>query len=280
VVHQKSPFSLKDAGLILNPKGGKNTKEAFLLLAFAKHAGLEIRLGSNFKELLYATEKLLSLSKKILFISGGDGTVSAVLTACLRKGRKPAFAVLPGGTTNLIAWDVSRPRGQLSIFQRFLKGFPPLVRERKALRIEPHGLYGLFCGAGLLAEGVRLYNLRRIRSGKRGLKNALPVTLRLLLKGVKNGRESLIFGSPPQKAQAAIFTTLEKVFVSLRPFFQKPCAEIKVGLFPRTILPLFVSCEEKIALRTEILALDGEIIENKGVPFIIKAADRVVFYTW
>jgi len=279
VVHQKNLFLLKEAALILNPLGGKNLREAPLLFALAKHVGLEVKIVKDFWEIEQTIEKLV-FSKRILLVSGGDGTISAVLTACFRKKKVPALAILPGGTTNLIAWDVSRPSGQLRSFQRFLKGFPPRIKKRKVLKIWPPNLYSMFCGAGLLAEGVKLYNKRRSQKGLRGLRNALPVALQVLTKGLPSPKQWPRLKSYPRKIPIIMITTLERVFLPIQSFLKKPCPDIKVGIFARTFIPFSVLCEKEIELETYTLAVDGELVESKEGRFVIQSTEEIEFFSW
>ncbi len=279
MVHQRNPFPLEEAGLILNPLGGKNLREAPFLLALANHVGLEVKVARNFKEITRATREFLP-AKKLLLVSGGDGTVSAVLTASLQAGSPPRVVVLPGGTTNLIAWDVSRPRGQLKIFERFLKKLPPKIKKRRVLRILPANLYCMFCGAGLLAEGVRLYNKRRQEKGLRGLRNALPVTFWTFIKGLRATDDLPVLTGVERRAATVMLTTLEKVFLPVKLFLKEPCPAVKVGLFPRTIFPFSVLCETEVELKARFLAVDGELLESKERRFVIQTTEEVEFLSW
>jgi len=280
VVYQRSR-RIAEAGLVINPTSGRNLREANLLLALAHHAGLDYAEGRDFESLKEATSTLLAQKKKILLVSGGDGTFSAVLTACLRARRLPVLAVLPGGTTNLIAWDVSRPKGQLKIFRHFLAGKPPAVKIRRALKIKSYEIYGMFCAAGMLAEGIRRYNLNRQERGLRGLKNALPVTGSLLKEVFFRGRPGLPLNTSPAapfRLNTVMVTTLEKVFLPLKPFVSR-CPYLKVGFFPEKLLPFKVSCLPEIELKSSTLAVDGEILTGQAT-FTVETGPEVIFYRW
>ena len=267
---------LAQAALILNPTSGRNQKEAPKVLALANQAGLTWALVKTFAEIERETLRLLETGKRHLLVSGGDGTVSGVLTVCLRAGEKPLVSVLPGGTTNLIAWDVSRPSGQLKILENFLTGAPGVFLTRRLVRVKPKEVYGLFGGAGLIAQGVARYNERRVKEGLLGLRNALPVALRLLKEGAPGAK---LKARSFFEAAAVLVTTLERVFLPVAPFLQKPCPSLKVGLFPRRLFPFKVLCLPRLELLSPLFALDGEILRAED-GFVIETTEEITFARW
>ena len=96
-------------------------------------------------------------------ISGGDGTVNAVLNALFAHHpfpRLPLLAVLRGGTTNMTAGDVGlrgRPdralRRLIECAARAGEGLS--VIERPVMRIDPGAgrspIYGMFFGAAAIS---------------------------------------------------------------------------------------------------------------------------------
>lgn len=107
-----------------------------------------------------------------VFVEGGDGTLLAVLSACLAPEAGfevlPDFAILPGGSTNLAARSFGfRGRTPGQITRRILALADEVaepVRERhRALRVEstalPRPAIGFVLATGALARAM-LYTLR------------------------------------------------------------------------------------------------------------------------
>ncbi|WP_022853611.1 diacylglycerol kinase family protein [Thermodesulfatator atlanticus] len=275
---------IESAVLFWNPLGGKNLKEGLLLLALARHAHLSTEKIKNYPEIEKALRKHLAQGKRLFLISGGDGTISAFLTAYFRELKPPEIeiAVLPGGTNNLIAWDVARPFNQLKIFKAFLSHQRPRMLKRKALRIEPGKFFGMFCAAGLLAEGTFLYNELRKKEGVKGMKNILKVIAKLGKRGLR--RELPLLVEPQSLVYApetAMFTTLERLFIPLFPFPKvRNCREIKGGIFPQKLIPFKTFCTPKVRIHTPAIALDGEMIKSSDNVFELTTTKELTFLKW
>ncbi|AEH45931.1 diacylglycerol kinase catalytic region [Thermodesulfatator indicus DSM 15286] len=275
---------LKKAVLLWNPSAGKNLKEGLLLYALAKQAGLAQAPVKNYQEIEEALLNYSREGKRHFIVSGGDGTISAFITAYLRHlpDQEIALTVLPGGTNNLIAWDVSRPFRQVKIFMNFLKAKKPLILKRRALKVIPGNYYGLFCAAGLLAEGTFFYNVLRKKEGIRGLKNIFKVVRKTFKKGLKREIPLIVeTNSLVYFPETAMLTTLNKLFIPLKPFKKvSNCPKIKIGLFPRKIVPFKTLCEEEVRLHTPGIALDGEEIESPANLFKINVTKEITFLKW
>ncbi|OAG26788.1 hypothetical protein TH606_10470 [Thermodesulfatator autotrophicus] len=277
-------FCKDQVALVWNPRGGKNLKEGLILMALARQAGLTEVIVKDYSEIETTLKSLIAQGKKHFLVSGGDGTVSAFLTAYFRNfpEKEVYLTVLPGGTNNLIAWDVSRPFGQLRIFKFFLTQKTPKVLKRKVLKIIPGEYYGLFCAAGLLAEGTFLYNILRKKKGIRGLKNISQVIAETIKKGFKREMPLIVeTNSLVYFPETAMLTTLNRLFIPLKPFPRvNKCSQIKIGLFPRKIIPFKTFCEREVRLHTPGIALDGEEIESPANLFKIILAGEITFLKW
>src|SRR4029453_13687033 len=70
-----------------------------------------------------AARELVEAESELIIVNGGDGTVQAVLTALFDADPDtlPLLAVLPSGTTNMVAADVEAMRHPVPALQRLLQ---------------------------------------------------------------------------------------------------------------------------------------------------------------
>ena len=191
-------------------------------------------------ELPAALDELLAARPDALAINGGDGTLQTLLSECARRGvldALPPLAVLPGGTTNMSAHDLSGLARQREALRAFaaLRGLPreawPVTR-RPVVEVhtgDGRRFAGLFFGLGTVVRGVELWQQalrRRSRAGDLGVAvavgramwgiarrkppfdEATPVTLRF-------------DGEPPTDTavSALMVTTLERLVLRMRPYW-------------------------------------------------------------
>jgi diacylglycerol kinase (ATP) len=116
----------------------------------------------------------------LLVVNGGDGSVQHVLTELLNNcpaARLPRVACLPGGSTNMTAFDINAHRS----FQRCLAtlgivaaGTPDpaatAAGTRPVVRVVAEGSdgrarYGLFFGIGTIVQGIEFFHQRVRPSG-------------------------------------------------------------------------------------------------------------------
>ncbi|VAW01764.1 hypothetical protein MNBD_ALPHA07-548 [hydrothermal vent metagenome] len=121
-----------------------------------------------------------------VFIEGGDGTLLAVLSACLdpEAGFKtlPEFAILPGGSTNLAARSFGFRGKTVGEVTRRIAAIahevePPIRETHRALKIEnaalPSPAIGFVLSTGTLARAM-LYAQREFHGeGQRGSRTIL-----------------------------------------------------------------------------------------------------------
>ena len=119
-------------------------------------------------ELLTALTGFKQQGANIIAINGGDGTVRDVLTALRQVDPewRPALTLIPGGKTNMVAYDVgSAPHGPEGLRQILDAASKGLLNRNKVSRpvldITRHNnpappICGLFFGAGAFSRGTEL----------------------------------------------------------------------------------------------------------------------------
>lgn len=190
-------------------------------------------------ELPAALDSILEARPDALAVNGGDGTLQTLLAECARRGvlsELPPIAVLPGGTANMCAHDLSGVRS----LRRGLRAYAALrelpradwpVVKRPILAIETGDgpTAGTFVGLGAVVRGVEFWHdalRRRARGGDLGV--ALAV-LRSFW-GLVHRRPpfdrptpvGLAFdGAAPERTEvsALMLTTLDHLPLGMRPYW-------------------------------------------------------------
>ncbi len=187
----------------------------------------------------------------LLVINGGDGTAQHLLTVLLRRctpQRAPAIAVLPGGTTNMTAFDINSHRRYADCLRQLqsalTKPDPEGMCRRPLVRVSlPSGdQYGFFFGIGTIVQGIEFFH-KRIRPG--GGRHELGAGLALLRTLWGIARHQPPFAEPlslqmasRNLAQAAamtqgmvanhweevairlcLVTALDRLFLGMRPYW-------------------------------------------------------------
>lgn len=193
-----------------------------------------------------------------LVVNGGDGTAQRMLTALLGScppERRPRIALLPGGTTNMTAFDLNHHRSYrrcLATLQQALGGQTPATCDRPLLHISlPEGeQYGFFFGAGTIVQGIEYFH-RRIHPG--GGRNELGAGLALLRTAWGIARRQPPFAEPlrlylpaasleeaadhpaaahwhPLSARLCLVTSLYRLFLGIRPYWNQAGAPLRATL--------------------------------------------------
>jgi hypothetical protein len=181
---------------------------------------------------------------ELLVVNGGDGTVQAVLTALYGQSCfsiPPVLALLRAGTASMLArdvgvrgkppdalakihaWNVDTCRSGHAILER------PVLKIRQEGRTEP--VCGMFFGAGAILQGIDLCHGSMNPRGVRGELMPGLIMARLMLAFVA-GNEKLLPSTEMQihldgretNRQGYLFalvSTLERLFLGLRPFWGK-----------------------------------------------------------
>lgn len=190
-------------------------------------------------------EALIEFGRKnvdILVISGGDGTVQAVLTAMFNSrpfSILPQLIVLEGGTTNMIAGDVGVSGSQADALHRLIGWIQngccadSVTRvQRPVLRLSVPGheaKYGMFFGAAGISKGIRYYRKKMHDRRLHGFPG-ICITLARFLWGIIRQQDQFaaaehigvrLNGQEPknEKFMLLFVSTLDKLFFGLRPFW-------------------------------------------------------------
>ena len=208
---------------------------------FAAHPDIPRRDVSDPQSVAQALGELAAQEVNTLAISGGDGTVRAVLGALLAHSpfrRLPLLAVLPAGTTSMIAGDAGLrghpDRALACLVERAARGGDGLdIVQRHVMRIDPGAgrapIYGMFFGAAAIFQGVEYCKSKVHSVGLRGeigpgitlLRFALAMACaeRAIVAPVPLG-VSMDGASPAAiDCEIVLVTTLQRLFLGLRPYW-------------------------------------------------------------
>jgi hypothetical protein len=200
-----------------------------------------------------------------LVVNGGDGTAQRMLTALLGScpsQRRPRIALLPGGTTNMTAFDLNRHRSYrrcVATLRDALDDPAPATRRRPLVQVGlPEGdQYGFFFGAGTIVQGIEYFH-RRIQPG--GGRHELGAGLALLRTVWGIARRQPPFAEPlqlslpaaslqaavadvqpptpphpaphwhPLAARLCLVTSLYRLFLGIRPYWNHADAPLRATL--------------------------------------------------
>jgi hypothetical protein len=244
-------------GVISNPRSRRNRDSmGRMRTVIARHQGVAHVELSRMEELPDALRRLAGLGVTLLVVSGGDGTVHAVLTELLNDGPfapVPRLAVLPSGMANAVAGDVGLAGPPERSLDRLLtlvrEGGRLAVRRRQVLSLIPtpgaRPCHGMFFGTGAFYRTVKA---GRQRIHPTGARHALATALALGLFAVEAlirrsspgstfGGDRLTIsldGGAPRTAMrlGMIATTLERLTLGLNPFWGGGAGRLRYTLFP------------------------------------------------
>ena len=236
-------------GVLHNPRSGSNPRAAASLRrVLGAHRDIPYREATDPATVAPALRELAERGVDAVAISGGDGTVSAVLDEVFARNpfpRLPLLAVLRGGTTNMTAGDVGlrgRPDRALgSLIECAARAGDGLaVLERPVLRIDPGGgrapLHGMFFGAAAISQGIE-YCKRKVHAA--GLRGEIGPGITMARFVIAVARDERAIAAPVPVAvaidgaaraafdcQAVVVTTLERLVLGLRPYWGKEAAPL------------------------------------------------------
>lgn len=228
-------------GLLINPLSGRNRKKATAisqtLTACPEVLQHEVQTPQDVQNALV---KLGCQKVDLLVISGGDGTVQAVLTVLFNQqpfATQPQLMVLQGGTTNIIAGDVGVRGSQDEAIRRLLQwmetGRGNITRQqRPVLRLQVPGheeKFGMFLGAANISQGIQYYH-KNLHNKRFGGFPGICMTMGRFLWGIVRKQSNITAPthitvrldelSPRKEVYMLLFiTTLERLFFGLRPFW-------------------------------------------------------------
>jgi hypothetical protein len=236
-------------GVVHNPRSGANlTGAASMRRVFGAHPDVLCRDVSDPVAVAQVLREMAEHGVNTIAISGGDGTVSAVLNIVFAHNpfaRLPLLAVLRGGTANMTAGDVGTQGGHnhalRSLIECAARGGDGLtVIERPVMRIDPGAgrapIYGMFFGAAAITQGIE-YCKRNVHTlGLRG-EIGPGVTMARFVIAMARGERTIVAPVPitvaVDSASPATFdceivyvTTLERLVLGLRPYWGEEVAPL------------------------------------------------------
>jgi hypothetical protein len=229
-------------GIISNPLSRRNLKDPHGAREFAaQRDALMYEELVNFASLREVLQVFAEAGVELLVINGGDGTVSAVLTEIFERGifpRRPTLAILPGGTSNMIAGDVGLVGDRVKSLARLLalveRGeIADHIETRSLIRMsyEPDGsaVVGMFFGTAAISKAITQH---RHMFPQPWIPDpiASALTLVYVLAGVACGRDDLLSGEvigvglddhteTESPYSIVMATTLKRFFLGTSPFW-------------------------------------------------------------
>jgi len=196
-------------------------------------------LTHDVADLPQALDALLEARPDALAVNGGDGTLQTLLAECARRGvlgELPPIAVLPGGTTNMCAHDLSGVwhlrrslRAYAALRDRPRSDWPVVSRPILVIETGDGVTAGTLIGLGAVVRGVEYWQhalRRRARGGDLGVGWAIFRSLWGLVRQQppfdRPTPVGLAFGGgPPDRVEvsALILTTLDRLPIGMRPYW-------------------------------------------------------------
>ncbi len=166
--------------VISNPRTARARKRhADLQQALPPSAEVHHHLTNDIQEAAAVLAKHDWQSEDVLVINGGDGTAQNLLTLLLRRqapSDAPRIALLPGGSTNMSAFDINTERAYGRCVERLRSVLTSAcgdnsqsqsaLQQRPLVRVSlpDNDQYGFFFGIGTIVQGIEFFH-RRIHPG-------------------------------------------------------------------------------------------------------------------
>lgn len=174
---------------------------------------------------------------KTVCIEGGDGTVQAVISACLQRQDEfnpfPKFVLLPGGMTNLAARHLGVKRPTVEKISAILQSDNPSVQSLPLLSIHTNDQtqYGFLFSTGAFAAASKYCQETVHGDGYTGAK-AVLITIKRILFGPKAQKSDILQPSPLSLHVnggdikgihvLTIASTMKTLMLGLTPFWTNP----------------------------------------------------------
>jgi hypothetical protein len=236
--------------VLSNPLSGGNRRGLTdVRRVLGEHRGLPHHEVETPAGVAFALADFARQGVQVVAVNGGDGTVQATLTALFRESvfeSPPRLAVLPAGTTSMIAGDVGLRGGPPRALARLLAwarspGPHGAVVERSVLSVEPSPgtppLFGMFFGTAAIYQGIQFWRARIHRLGVPGELGVGLAAARLLV-ALAQGRADLVSpvpvtavvdgnGAERRDHLLLLVTTLERLLLGLRPYWGDGAAPLR-----------------------------------------------------
>ncbi|MFV0338768.1 MAG: diacylglycerol/lipid kinase family protein [Chthoniobacterales bacterium] len=147
-----------------NPLSGLNSRQPEALKQFCQDSGISHRTASTPEALQQQVREILKNPPNILVISGGDGTISAILNVLESHSESaslPALALLHGGSTNMIQHEIGLKGNPVKALKNLLKETQNGISNNRIQWRSPFGVldendqseqFGFFFAAGALSR--------------------------------------------------------------------------------------------------------------------------------
>lgn len=229
----------KRAGVLCNPGAGRarGRLERIRSAAAALPGGIYRETGDA-ESMHAALVEFRAARVAVIVVIGGDGTLHAVLSECLRArpaADQPCFVPVPGGTTNMNATDLGvhgQPDEILGRLQKLFTNplYPPRVRRPVlSIRSSEGMAHGMFFGGGIIADGVRHFSEHVRGRGLTGemlsgwvmLRHLSPLAVGRLPDSLPVKLVRREDDGAPVESEALLFlaTTLERLLLGARPYW-------------------------------------------------------------
>jgi diacylglycerol kinase family enzyme len=186
----------------------------------------------------------------VLALNGGDGTVQQTLTEILGNSlfaHPPLIAPLRGGRTNMSALDIGSRHSPITALSSLIEAarngsLDKRIVERAVLRVElgPERVvqYGMFFGVGVIHRAIELTHRMFPKGRAQGVFGSGLVLGTLVTRAAfgsvtdlltPDRMEILMDGQPleQEEFQLVIATTLERLFLKIRPFWGQEAAPLR-----------------------------------------------------
>ncbi|MGE0155072.1 MAG: diacylglycerol kinase family protein [Reyranellaceae bacterium] len=246
-----TPPSSPRIGVLINRMSGRNRTGTQALDAFlASRPDIPVQRPDRPEATAAALAALAAQGVNVLAICGGDGTVQQALNLLLSPAtpfaRLPPIAILPGGTTNMIAHDINEARRPLPVLRTILRhaaagSLASRVAARPVMRLSggdaPTPAYGFFFGAAGIYDATMQ---NRATIDRMGVRDSLGPALRLLivLFRIAIGRDPFppvpmglaLDGKPygEKPVIALLASTLDRLVLGVVPFWGADAGPIRL----------------------------------------------------
>ncbi len=231
------PADLRPA-VLLNPLSGINRKRKVNASEIAARFAIPVIEVTTPSDIEVALRDLSDASANVLVISGGDGTVQAVMTALFLKRPFPVLPLLlvvAGGTTNMTAADVGVRGNLLSVLEKIntMNGrYRCRIINRHVIQISVPGAgvyYGMFVATAGICNAMAFYREKFHGQGLWGIPGIVLTFIKYVALSVtgKRGRGAwarpvtvTVGESVPVKDDFLVImvTTLNRLLFGIRPF--------------------------------------------------------------
>ena len=237
-------------GVLINPLSGKNRQEsAAILQTLGEHPDILQHTVQDPQDVYNALFDFSQKKVNTVVISGGDGTIQAVLTVLCHHQpftSLPQLIVLEGGTTNMIAGDIgitgNQSRALHRLFTWIETGSGKVTRrQRSVLRLQVPGhevKYGMFFGAASISQGIEYYQKHLHHKKLHGLPGICLTVLRFLFALTRRQTgiatpAAMQIRADSERLQDEHFmlffvSTLDRLFFGLRPFWGNENGQLRL----------------------------------------------------